>query len=116
MNNRFKIITTIFITILSFYSCSKDDLEDNLDCEDFGTLSYSSHILPIIQPSCNTTACHTTGFSAGDFTTHAGVLQKVNNGSMRKRVLDKSMPQSSKLSDNDIRKLICWIDAGALNN
>jgi hypothetical protein len=117
-----KILSYLFISTtfvcLAFLpiGCSKDNLEDNLNCSDFGTLSYKSNIAPLIIANCATSACHTTGFSAGDFTSHTGVLTKVNNGSMRKRTLDGTMPPNSKISDDQIRMIVCWIDNGALNN
>ena len=114
--NTIRIISAVFVILISFSGCSKDDLEDNLECDSFGTLSYSATVNPIIQSNCSTVGCHTTGFSAGDFTTHAGILQKVNNGSLRKRTLDGSMPPNSKISDDEIRQIVCWIDNGALNN
>ena len=111
------LLATLCITLaLIPTGCSKDNLEDNLNCNDFGTLSYKSNIAPIIIATCATSGCHTSGFSAGDFTTHAGVLTKVNNGSMRKRTLDGTMPPNSNISDTEIRMIVCWIDNGAPNN
>lgn len=118
-NNILASITLVAILIVLALvptSCSKNDLEDNLDCNDFGTLSYKTQIAPLLLSNCGTSGCHTTGFAAGDFTSYAGVLAKVNNGSMRKRTLDGTMPPNSKISDDEIRMIVCWIDNGASNN
>ncbi|PCI97881.1 MAG: hypothetical protein COB15_06795 [Flavobacteriales bacterium] len=111
------LLATLCITLaLIPTGCSKDNLEDNLNCNDFGTLSYKSQIAPLLMSRCGTSGCHISGFASGDLTNHAGVLAKVNNGSMRKRTLDGSMPPNATISDDEIKMIVCWIDNGALNN
>ena len=43
------LLATLCITLaLIPTGCSKDNLEDNLNCNDFGTLSYKSQIAPLL--------------------------------------------------------------------
>jgi len=82
-------------------------------------VKFSTTIKPIIEANC--VSCHVQGNGPGDFTTYAGILVKVQNGSFRARVIHENttfqpMPPSGKLPNDQIAKIQCWLDAGAPNN
>jgi mono/diheme cytochrome c family protein len=82
------------------------------------TVSYATDIAPIMTDYC--ISCHTAGGSGtGDFTTYTELKQKADNGSLKNRVLDlKDMPQpgSPMISDDQRKKIGCWIKQGAPDN
>src|SRR4051812_29887686 len=73
-----QIIIIIFTLILFFFSCNKEknkpkDVISN--CPDTNiTISYSDHIVPIINASCgnNIGACHNSSSTFGDFNSYQG--------------------------------------------
>lgn len=87
------------------------------------TYVFNGKISRIIVQNCagiqHSTGCHTGGVSQGDFTTYAGIKDKVDNGSFLARVIeDKDMPPGyspgpDKLSDCDLKVLKNWINDGA---
>ena len=90
--------------------------EEDLECQSTTTISFSEDVAPIFMTSCNTSGCHRDGFSAGDFTNFDGIESKVSGGTLKSRLVDRSMPTNKVLSDSDLQKLLCWINQGAENN
>ncbi len=101
--------------VLFAVGCKGNDVEPEIDCTGV-TVSYATDIVPILTSTCNTTNCHTAGFSPGDFTSYAGLKAKVDNGSLRTRIANKTMPSGTTLTDDEIQKIVCWVDAGGLEN
>lgn len=109
--------------LLGFASCSKDigkniDLQPKLTnvCD---SVKYSTTIEPIIVANCSTSGCHDAGSGNGDYTTYAGVKQKVDNGTFKMRVVDGTptfMPATGSLPAEQIAKITCWLNTGAPNN
>ena len=100
-----------------FFKCNTLTVCDTLD------FTYLGDIKPIVQTSCltsGTTNCHKSGgIGVGDFTTYAGLKEKVDNAitqTVKEMVDSKTMPIGGSLTNNEILKIDCWIDAGALNN
>ncbi|MEO5674709.1 MAG: hypothetical protein ABIQ74_08680 [Chitinophagales bacterium] len=96
---------------------------------DTDEISYSKDIVPILETYCygiNGQACHVTVSNQGangDFTTYAGLKEKVDNGSIEARVIDPNggMPPSysnspTELADSDLFKFETWVNEGAKNN
>jgi hypothetical protein len=107
-----KKLLIILAVGLIITSCNKNEA---VECD--GTVySYSVDVAPLLNVSCNTTGCHKSGFASGDFTTHAGVFAKVNNGSLKTRVENGSMPQDGILTLAEKQVIVCWVEAGGLNN
>ena len=101
-------LTLIFCSVLIVHSCKKDTLTPVCDGSN---LTYNSGINTIINTSCLGSSCHTTSNSRGDFTTYAGLKPKLDNGTFKKRVLEKqSMPKGSTLTQDEINKIQCWAD------
>tara|TARA_B100000965_G_C19537152_1_gene733907 strand:- start:795 stop:1136 length:342 start_codon:yes stop_codon:yes gene_type:complete len=84
-------------------------------------VSFRQSIQPLLQANCNFSNCHAAGAppNQGVFTNYAGVKQKVDNGSFKRKVIDppREMPKNrSPLPESDIDKLKAWLNAGAPNN
>jgi len=93
-------------------------------CDTTGIISYTNQIVPIINASCstNSTSCHGSGATAGDFTTYAGVYAHVPDMLLHAVLQDQPstyfpMPIGKPKLDNcKIAKIKKWINQGALNN
>lgn len=76
--------------------------------------TYSNNIAPIIANNCM--PCHEAG-SLLDFTTYEKLSVVAKDGELDRRVLLlKDMPPLGPLSEDDQKKIRCWLDNGALNN
>lgn len=83
-----------------------------IDCN---KITYAKDIKPLIDNYC--VGCHSSNFASGDLVTHSDVKLKVDNGTLMKVVvIDKTMPEASSLTKEEIQKFKCWIESGALNN
>jgi hypothetical protein len=82
------------------------------------TISYSVNIVPILTANCSSIgACHGSGSSNGDYTTHTALKSAADNGTLNNRVVVvRDMPGTINLSEEAIGKIDCWIKQGALNN
>ena len=101
------------IAIITLSSCNKDK---TVDCETVSA-TFSNDISPILTASCNTASCHSSTSNNSDYTTYDKIKVAVDNGILRTRVVDKkNMPIGSSLSQDQIDKFQCWLDAGAPNN
>lgn len=83
------------------------------------TISYSSDIAPIVAAKCNVSGCHNSGSSYGDFTSYTGLKAFASSGSLNTQVVTlKLMPKFPvlPLTSDQISKIDCWIQQGALNN
>ncbi len=131
--------TTGFIPILLlmaglFYqsSCYFDNLQElhpelllNNDCDTTATMSYQTHIKPILSNSCGANnTCHNAQSASGSVVleNYAGVKSAINNGKFLSSILWDGnaiqMPKDSpgKLNDCAINKIQKWMVAGALDN
>lgn len=103
-------------------SCKSDKAsmpQPDKDICDSLPITYSGMIESIVTVSCATIFCHDANSDNGDFTSYIGVKAKVDNGSLRDRVIfgDPSwMPPAGQLSKEDRDKIQCWLNDGALNN
>ena len=111
---RIALVMSIFI----WMSCSKDDTT-GADCNGI-TPSYTADIAPILNASCALVGCHNAAFPSDGVDLSS--YQKAKSASLNGKVLAsmkhssgaKSMPLGgAKLPDADIRKVECWIAAGA---
>lgn len=113
---KLRILTLTALSLLLF-TCTKEkgDLKPaEINCAD---ITFKDDINPIIAAKCATAACHENGFIYGDFKDYSGVKDRVDNGSIKLRVLDlKLMPPSGPLPPDELKMIQCWLDAGAPNN
>ena len=106
----------IFLGVFLFvFSCTKEvgTLKPvEIDCS---KVTYGNDINPIISSKC--TKCHVGSFVYGDFTSYPDLKARVDNGRFKLWVIDtKLMPPSGPLSTVELKKIQCWLDAGAPNN
>jgi len=119
MNRRYFIVCGVIgfvFALLVFAGCKKEDELDNVDCSVVSS-GYTIHIKPIIDANCLSSGCHNSGSVNGDFTAYSGLKSKADNGSLNNRVLEqRNMPLSDELSMDELKKIKCWLNSGALNN
>jgi hypothetical protein len=117
-------VVYLFTASLFLFACRNDkgplpltSLINLSECDTSGY--YVDDIAPMMTSKCATSGCHDAGSSSGDFTTYIGVKAKVDNGSMKNRVLDiKNMPPAGNpvLTQTELKRLDCWIKKGGLNS
>lgn len=120
MKKDFIYPTLLLVCLFMLNSCYKDNEESlygNQNC-DTQNVSYATHIQPIISATCATVGCHVQGGSGnGVFENYDQLKSKVDNGSIRQRVLVQlDMPPSEPLSACQIKLIQQWLDSGAPNN
>ena len=85
------------------------------DCNG-AAIQFSANVAPIISSSCAISSCHAAGSSngPGPLTTYAQIsAAKVQ---IRAAIISGAMPKSGTITAAQKNSIICWIDAGALNN
>lgn len=107
--------------IMHYVSCSKDSTSatsTTVDCTGVSA-KFAADVLPIISGTkCTTSGCHPDN---GILTTYAAVKSHVDQGHMKTYVVDKTskpMPPSgsTQLTSDELKKIACWIQSGALDN
>ena|SRR5688572_11439023 len=103
------------LLLICLGSCVNHDLLPDEPAEEVcdPETSWQNEILPIMTGSCATTGCH-DGVSRNDWTNYDEVMQYA--ASIKKRTQDKSMPFDGPLPQDQINKIACWVDNGALKN
>ncbi len=111
-------VVSLLLVTACYYDNEQDLYQISASSCDTTAVSYKTDIEPILQGNCSITGCHVAGGSGpGIFTNHAGVMEKVNNGTFRTRVLDrKDMPPGAPLTDCQLKLIRAWLDAGSPNN
>ena len=83
------------------------------------SVTFANTISPIMLNNCAIAGCHDAVSGHTDLSNYAGVKSIVDNGNLKKRMIDGiggSMPAGGLLADSILSKVQCWLDAGALNN
>ncbi|MBW1296482.1 c-type cytochrome [Aquimarina litoralis] len=111
--SKIKLASILLISIL--YACETnveeetEAISDEFICNE--DVSFTVDIQPIIQNNC--LSCH-GGNQSPDLRTFENIR---NNASrVRTQVVNRTMPIGGTLSSNEIERIRCWIDNGALNN
>ena len=103
--NAMKKLIVILLCGAMFVSCKKDSSSYTPDCS--GTAkSYATNVVPLFTSECN--GCHS------EYSTYTGISADKSN--IRSSIVSGSMPKKSSLTDAEKNNVVCWIDAGALNN
>lgn len=115
------LVLALPISILASGGCYYDvesELYPNSFCDTTSAITFQASIQPIIQTNCALPGCHLPGTQApGDFTSYAGLAEKVADGSFEREVfVQRTMPMNSTLRECDLRKLRLWVEAGHPNN
>ena len=119
MRIRFNIILCAFLSLLCFsISCSEGVMEDPpITVCDTLQVSYSNDINPIVRNSCRISGCHVEGFEHGNFYDFEEIKESALSGRLWLfTAVLRSMPPSSEISSEDLKKIRCWIDDGAPDN
>ena len=78
-------------------------------------ISYATVIKPMMDLNCNISGCHGAGTGSRDWTVFSNV--KNNATDIKIRTGNRSMPiGDKKLTQDEIDKIACWVEDGALNN
>jgi uncharacterized membrane protein len=114
-----KIILLFSVGVVSVYSCTykKGDVVPSVEKCD--SVSYVSEIRSITTTYCQPihgSGCHEAGSAVGDYSTYSGLKAKVDNGSLYNRVVDSRTMPPAGLTDDNVKKINCWLKQGALNN
>jgi hypothetical protein len=112
------LLAVVIVATTITTSCNKKDAPNTttVDCATTPA-KFSADAAPIIATRCaSSPGCHGTGSSNS-----GGVLvsyTQINSKkiAIRTSILNGSMPQGSSLTDAQKKAIVCWIDAGALNN
>ena len=104
---------TLIILIVGFVSCTAGKQAS------LPTLTYTSHVKPIIDANCAST-CHNAGRSAGgiDLTTYEKVKEQTLTGKLITAIQHaegaKPMPKKApKMDDATIQTIVNWANSGA---
>jgi hypothetical protein len=111
----FTMLSVLFLT--ACYYDNEEELYGGKPCN-VVTVSFSKDIMPLIQTECAISGCHVQGGNGnGIFDNYQNVKAKVDNGSLRNRVIiQRDMPPSGPLSNCQIAYIEEWINQGAPNN
>lgn len=92
-------------------------------CDTAGVMSYSSHVLPVLQTNCGiNNSCHGSNNTSGyNLSTYTGVRSVALNGKLISSITwtgsASHMPQNApKMTDCNIAKIQKWVNTGSLNN
>jgi hypothetical protein len=119
------LVTAFTVCSIILNSCSKSDSTTGgggggggrtFTCSTTAP-KFAADVQPIVTSVCSTNSnCHASGSgnSGGAFINHSQIDAK--KASIRAAILNGSMPQSGSISQAQINAIICWIDAGAINN
>jgi len=111
------LIPLFFIAVC--VSCKKDKTSEETtftpDCSGSAP-TYAATVSGIISSNCAASGCHAAGSNNGPgaLTTYTQVKNAAV--SIRSAVLNGSMPKNGSLTNAQKNNIICWIDAGAINN
>ena len=108
----------LFVFFLIIGSCTKDKTTPAVCLEE---VSFSEDVQPIIMNSCATTGCHSAAAVANEmnFESYENIFE--HRATILKTIRHESgvasMPiGAEQLSADNIQKISCWINQGALNN
>jgi uncharacterized membrane protein len=77
--------------------------------------TFSNDVQPLIAAKC--AGCHNANNAGGGVRLDDySKISSNKNGVRKTAVVEKSMPPSGPLSNDEMTKIQCWIDAGAPNN
>ncbi len=109
---------TIYVTDVRSVASSVVMPERNVrvtaNFEKIGEISFNRDVFPLIQTNCAKSACHVKGGFKPPLTNYAEISR--NAVSVRRVVVEGSMPYDRRLSSYEINLIVRWIDAGAKNN
>ena len=117
LNFRFRSFLLVLIVPFLCSACLtnvEDQIETELNAEELcATVSFSLNVKPIIEANC--IQCHGSIGQFPDLTTYNST--SANAGLVKAETVSRRMPGGgSRLTNEEIAIIACWVDAGALNN
>ena len=119
MKIKFSLI--IATCLIMLFSCSKSsdsgtEIGTTISCSGV-TSTFAANVSTLIQTTCATSSgCHASGSSNSGGTLINFTQISNKKITIRAQVLNNIMPQGSTLTTAQKQTIVCWIDAGALNN
>ena len=124
------VIVFILISIMmTDFSCTRNKVDPVCNRTLPKKISFSKHIIPILNENCNSSSCHSGNNPAGFLDLSAAMayteLTKSGSGyvdtinptsSILYTQITSSMPPSGKMDPCNIDMILKWIDQGAKNN
>ena len=98
-------------------ACISENAEDLSNKQPCGETSYENDIKPVLETNCALSGCHAGNNGLPDFTDKSEVFD--NAAAIKFRTSNRTMPPSSSgltLTNNEIKSIECWVDAGAPDN
>ena len=114
------ILSLFAVCAFLLITCSKSNSSGGTTTPAFCdgvTSKYSTDVQPLITTSCLLGSnCHSAGSTnaGGELTDYNKVFNK--RDAIKATVNSGVMPQTGSLTTDQKKKIICWIDAGAVNN
>jgi len=112
-------LPALLTSLLLIQACASNDLDEGtppITC-DGQIASYTNHIQPIILANCAVSGCHNGDNGTQRNWTVPDNLKAKSSEVKRRILLPEShadhMPQGGTLSNEDITRLVCWVDQGA---
>jgi uncharacterized membrane protein len=114
-------VLVLVISMLGIQGCYYDKREQlypaqTVDCSTIKA-SFKNDIFPLITTRCATANCHSAAAASGGavYTDYEKIKARADLIRLRAVIL-RDMPQDSRLSEDQINQLRCWLDSGAPNN
>lgn len=102
------------LAISLFNFCCTYEKADIIPSNTCSSVTFTKDIKQIINKRCAISGCHVLGFLPGDFTRLENLKKVIDNGKFQFRVFEtKTMPPLSKLGEDTLTKIKCWLDNGA---
>ncbi|MCC5929155.1 MAG: 2-polyprenyl-6-methoxyphenol hydroxylase [Cyclobacteriaceae bacterium] len=113
------ISVPVILVIHLCSSCTHDNLEEYYGLEecDPAEVAFNSDIKPVFTAKCAISPCHIEGTGLPAFTDYEKIAAQAEM--IRFQTSSGSMPPASSglvLTVEEVRKIACWIDAGAQDN
>ena len=113
------LITLLFMLVIAGCYYDKKELlypPKKVDCSTIKA-SFKNDIFPLITTRCATANCHSAAAASGGavYTDYEKIKARADLIRARAVIL-RDMPQDSRLSEDQINQLRCWLDSGAPNN
>ncbi len=112
-------VVELFFILFLFISCNnpKTTGSDTPAFCDEISAHYATDIIPIITTHCQMGSnCHSTGSKniGGELTDYDKIFAR--RAAIRMAIYSGKMPQTGSITSEQKKKIICWIDNGALKN
>lgn len=109
------LIKPIVVIAVLLSACTADMVEPPEVCEDFK--SYDNGIREIVRSSCNLSGCHDGSGGVGNYNTYNGIKGSLESGEFKQLVIiEKTMPKSGSLTEEEFEELRCWSENGYPEN